>query len=525
LSQNLITASNHEAIKAGLWLQRVLMPNAKLTSDSRALKPGDGFLAFAGERTDGRAYIEAARLAGVGAVVFDSEGASELSSERQLGVPGLRHQAGAVAASYLGDPSAALKVVALTGTNGKTSCSQWIAQGLAAPDVDTGVVGTLGQGLMDSQGSARLDTFGLTTPDAVALQTIFAKFRAEGCEYAVIEASSIGLVQSRLSGTHVQVAVFTNLTQDHLDFHGSMQAYCDAKASLFAWPSLTCAVVNLDDPASVAMLARVAASVCKIGYRISEQRESDRGWILPKVDKCVVATSIRYENSGAAFQLSGDWGDASIQLKLHGAFNVSNALAVLATWLALGMKFTDAVEKLQRLTPVAGRLQCVPKPVTANTSKLLPEVFVDYAHTPDALAKTLLALRELVKQRSGLLWCVFGAGGDRDRTKRPLMASAVEDCADRIVVTTDNPRGEAPQAILNDILVGFSPQARSASNRVFTILDRSQAIHHALTLAADNDVVLIAGKGHEDYQEIAGVKHPFSDLTCAQQALALRVAA
>jgi UDP-N-acetylmuramoyl-L-alanyl-D-glutamate--2,6-diaminopimelate ligase len=525
LSQGLIIASNQEAVKAGQWLQSVLAPNAQLTSDSRALKPGDGFLAYGGERTDGRAYIDAARRAGAGAVVFDSENAPELSSDRQLGVLGLRQYAGTVAASFYGDPSAALKVVALTGTNGKTSCAQWIAQGLAVADAPTGVVGTLGQGLMDSQGFAALDTFGLTTPDAVALQSIFAKFRADGCEYAVIEASSIGLVQSRLNGTHVRVAVFTNLTQDHLDFHGSMQAYCDAKASLFAWPSLSSAVVNLDDPASVAMLANVEAAVVKVGYRVGELTSAERGWILPTVDKCVVATAVRYENSGAAFQLSGDWGDASIQLKLHGAFNVSNALAVLASWLTLGMKFADAVEKLQQLTPVAGRLQSVPKPLNANALARLPEVFVDYAHTPDALAKTLIALRALTEQRKGLLWCVFGAGGDRDKTKRPLMASAVETCADRIVVTSDNPRSEVPLAIVNDILLGFSPSARQASNHVCAILDRSEAITHALTLAADNDIVLIAGKGHEDYQEIAGVKHPFSDLVCAQQALTFRVAA
>jgi UDP-N-acetylmuramoyl-L-alanyl-D-glutamate--2,6-diaminopimelate ligase len=521
LSQSVTTASNLEAVKAGQWLQSVLSPNAKLTSNSRAVRPGDGFLAFAGERADGRSYIDAAQDAGAGAIVFDSEGASNLAANpHRLGVSGLRQQAGAVAASFYGEPSAALKVIALTGTNGKTSCSQWIAQGLATPEAASGVVGTLGQGTMDNQGHSSLDTFGLTTPDAVALQGIFAKFRSEGCQYAVIEASSIGLVQARLNGTRVHVAVFTNLTQDHLDFHGTMQAYRDAKASLFAWPTLSAAVINLDDSASAAMLAKTRPEVQRIGYRVE-------GGVLPqpKVDRVVVATALRYENAGVAFNVASDWGNSSIQLKLHGVFNVSNALAVLATWLALGMKFPEAIEKLQQLTPVAGRLQQVPKPMVLDAAVLFPEVFVDYAHTPDALAKTLSALRELALQRNGMLWCVFGAGGDRDKTKRPLMATAVEGVADRIVVTTDNPRSEVPEAIIRDIVAGLSRDQQSNAGKVLEIVDRSEAISRALTLAASNDVVLIAGKGHEDYQEIAGIKHPFSDLVCAQLALARRVAA
>jgi UDP-N-acetylmuramoyl-L-alanyl-D-glutamate--2,6-diaminopimelate ligase len=515
---------------AGAVLRSLLKPNAQLTSDSRKIKPGDGFVAFAGQTSDGRDYVGQAITAGAQAVAFDADLPNQgvqvktiSSSEKQLAVVNLKSDAGVLAACFYDHPSAAMQVIALTGTNGKTSCSQWVSQGLASAEAPCGVVGTLGQGLVASNEQAALDSFGLTTPDAVALQAMFARFKDRGCRYVAIEASSIGLAQSRLAGTSIDIAVFTNLTQDHLDFHGSFDAYAKAKAALFAWPTLKAAVVNLDDAASELMLANLRTPtgkpVLSVGYTVQHPSIT----ALPKtleVHKTLVASHLAFENRGVAFNLTSAWGDARVQLKLHGLFNVSNALAVLATWLALELPFAQAIAKLQALESVPGRLQRVE---AASLEPLeTPVVFVDYAHTADALEKTLTALRTLASERSGKLWCVFGAGGDRDKTKRPLMAKAAASNADLVVVTSDNPRSEDPQAIIRDIAAGF---VVSDAAKVHTQPDRATAIAQALRDASASDVVLIAGKGHETYQEIAGVKYPFSDVTHAEQALLARVAA
>jgi UDP-N-acetylmuramoyl-L-alanyl-D-glutamate--2,6-diaminopimelate ligase len=515
---------------AGAVLRSLLKPNAQLTSDSRKIRPGDGFVAFAGQTSDGRDYISQAIKAGATAVAFDADQPDSSlqfkpisASENQLAVASLKNDAGVLAACFYDHPSAAMQVIALTGTNGKTSCSQWVSQGLASAEAPCGVVGTLGQGLVAGDGQAALDSFGLTTPDAVALQAMFARFKNNGCRYVAIEASSIGLVQSRLAGTSIDIAVFTNLTQDHLDFHGSFDIYAQAKASLFAWPTLKAAVVNLDDAASELMLAKLHTSavnpVLSVGYAVQHPSIASLPETL-KVHKTLVASHLSFENQGVAFDLSSAWGDSRVQLKLHGLFNVSNALAVLATWLVLGLPFGQAIAKLQALESVPGRLQRVEAP--SSESVEMPVVFVDYAHTADALGKTLTALRTLAFERSGKLWCVFGAGGDRDKTKRPLMAKAAAGNADLVVVTSDNPRSEDPQAIIRDIAAGF---AVSDAVKVRTQPDRATAIAQALRDASASDVVLIAGKGHETYQEIAGVKFPFSDVTHAEQALLSRMTA
>jgi UDP-N-acetylmuramoyl-L-alanyl-D-glutamate--2,6-diaminopimelate ligase len=512
-------ATAKPAFDAGQKMRSLLLSNAQLTSNSKQISKGDGFVAYAGQSVDGRSFIEQAFANGAAAVAFDTDGVQRVPVDNEFAVAGLKSLAGVFASGFYDNPSAKMSVIAITGTNGKTSCSQWVAQGLATPIRRAGVVGTLGAGFVDFEGVAELTDFGLTTPDAVMMQRLFARFQMQSAQYVALEASSIGIVQSRLSGTHVTVAVFTNISRDHLDFHGTMQAYADAKAELFAWPSLRYAIVNLNDPASRAMLAKLAQSgtaAKSIGYCVEANGQIAHSGI--DVESKLIASDLRFEDAGVTFSLSSDWGNAVIRLHLHGTFNVSNALAVLATWLAVDMPFEEAIQKLQNLHSVPGRLQRVLQGTTLDDGQ--PLVFVDYAHTPDALEKTLLALRAITARKRGKLWCVFGAGGDRDKGKRPQMAKTVEKCADSIVVTSDNPRTEDPMDIVREITAGFSSAALA---EVHIESDRKVAIQFAVKMADVRDVLLISGKGHENYQEVCGVKTPFSDYEVAAGALGKRV--
>jgi UDP-N-acetylmuramoyl-L-alanyl-D-glutamate--2,6-diaminopimelate ligase len=514
-----LLANAKSAFDAGLRMRGLLSANAQLTSDSRNIDSGDGFVAYAGDRVDGRQFIASAVNRGAAAVAFDSEDFVREPSRTEIPVARLKAFAGAFASGYYDNPSAKMNVIAITGTNGKTSCSQWVAQGLANDWQLAAVVGTLGAGFVDGEGNADLKDFGLTTPDAVMMQRLLAGFEAKSAKYVAIEASSIGVVQSRLAGTNIAVAVFTNLSRDHLDFHGTMDAYQRAKTELFAWPSLTHAIVNVNDVASPSMLARLAQSSSaaeSIGYGIDASGQAIDASLV--VSKKLIASNLSFEDAGVTFRLTSSWGDASVSLRLHGLFNVSNALAVLATWLAVDMPFNEAIKKLQKLDSVPGRLQRVQSSLVAR-NVAVPLVFVDYAHTPDALEKTLLALRGITKRRQGKLWCVFGAGGDRDKGKRPLMAKVAEQCADQIVVTSDNPRNETPATIVSDIVAGFSTPTLST---VKLDLDRKSAIGYAVKMASDADVILVAGKGHESYQEALGVKTPFSDYDVALDSLDAR---
>ncbi len=522
-----MTVATDTAAEVARWLRGVLPAGAALVADSRRVARGDAFFAYPGERADGRGHVAQAIERGAAALVVEADGAcAGHAPVAQRRVVGLRRLAGPIADAFHDAPSARLDVVAVTGTNGKTSCSQWIAQGLQASGRRAAVIGTLGAGRLadDDAGDARarpaaLEDTGLTTPDALSLQALFARFVADGVDAAAIEASSIGLDQHRLDGTRITVAAFTNLTRDHLDYHGTMQAYADAKARLFAWPGLRAAVVNLDDPWHATMLAPVAPGVQRIGYRIDAPgaaRTDAAGapachLAAGEVDRRLVATSIEPAARGMCIGLDGDWGRASIESPLLGRFNVSNLLAVAAAWLALGLRFDEVIARLAALRPVPGRLQAI-----AAGHAPAPLAVVDYAHTPDALANALDALRPVARARGGLLWCVFGAGGERDPGKRPLMGAVAQRGADRVVLTSDNPRGEAPEAILDAIQSGLdaAPALREA--------DRARAIAEALARAADDDVVLVAGKGHEPYQEIAGARHPFLDAEHAARALAHR---
>jgi UDP-N-acetylmuramyl-tripeptide synthetase len=389
-------------------------------------------------------------------------------------------------------------VVAVTGTNGKTSTAWWLAQALGQLPgklaMPCGLVGTLGVGT-----PPHVETTGLTTPDPVLLQRWFRKFVDEGAKACAIEASSVGIVERRMDGTAVRVAVFTNFTQDHLDYHGTMEAYWDAKAELFRWPGLQAAVVNLDDPKGTELADALAGSAFEL-WTVSCDRDDAR----------LRALDIGYGSEGLRFDVAEGSERHTLHTQVVGQYNVSNLLGVIAAMRALGVPLAEAVAACGSLLPVSGRMERI-------AVEGRPLVAVDYAHTPDALDKALAALRPLAAQRGGQLWCIFGCGGDRDPVKRPLMAAVAEKNADKVVVTSDNPRSENPQAIISQVLLGLSHR-----DSVQVQSDRALAIAETIAAAAASDVVLVAGKGHEDYQEVAGVKHPFSDQAHARRALEAR---
>ena len=645
------------------WLREHLPATGRLVSDSRRVGKGDAFFALHGRRQDGSTFIAQAVQQGAAAVVVAipaqacqaedaAEGDVAQAEHAACGnfdyfknlptlpdgiqvpvcyVPCLGTQLGALADEYYDHPSQVLDVVAVTGTNGKTSTTHWIAQGVndclvragdaQAVDSDTPsrpagasaqrpaefaglvialdgdadtvtqpgrgrgvVIGTNGVGTPGA-----LEYIGLTTPDPLTLQTLFQRFRADTeapVGVVAMEASSIGLVQGRMQGTCIHTAVFTNLTRDHLDYHGSMQAYGAAKVGLFSWPTLQAAVVNLGDPLAteiIGVLHRHPAAPRIIGYWVNNahgapqagqadaafqamdddararlrrfyelamrcdevlelalDRDSSQH-VLMMFPGSVVKTLLQLPQVGVGpVASSGGEGSvharqqrlqamfrnvATLRLNVLGRFNMENALAAAGAWRSLGWNFPAIVEGLHQLHPVPGRMEIIglpaaqvsgadeAAPAAAISSTACPLVVVDYAHTPDALANVLTALRDIAEQRGGQLCCVFGAGGNRDRGKRPEMARAVEAVADRVVVTSDNPRDEDPAQIIADVCQGLSQPAWR------TEADRRVAIDTAIAQAAPTDVVLIAGKGRETTQEIAGVFHPFSDPEIAAQAL------
>lgn len=463
-----------------------------VADDSRQLRPGDLFLACPGEHADGRRYVDEAIARGAVAVLLEESAdcAGAALPVPSLAVPGLRALAGDLAHAIAGQPSERLSLIAVTGTNGKTSCSQWIAR---AHPRRCAIVGTLGAGFPGA-----LDETGFTTPQAPTLARCLADFLDHGADACALEASSIGIEEGRLNGAHVDIAAFTNLTRDHLDYHGTMEAYAAAKERLFLWPGLRAAVLNLDDPFG-RHLAGVGDARFRIGYTLTDATAS--------VDMVLAATDLRHTGGGVAFTLRTPQGAFDVQSRLVGRYNVANLLAVAGVLLAAGLPFGQLPGRLAALEAPPGRMQRL-----GGGAK--PLVVVDYAHSPDALANALTALREETDVRGGRLVCVFGCGGERDQGKRPLMGEVAARLADRVVLTSDNPRGESPAAIIEEIRVG-APTAE-------VVVDRRRAIAAAIAAAAPADVVLLAGKGHEAYQEIAGAFHPFSDLVEAEAALVTR---
>ncbi|MDO8904132.1 UDP-N-acetylmuramoyl-L-alanyl-D-glutamate--2,6-diaminopimelate ligase [Hydrogenophaga sp.] len=493
-----------------------------LNCDSREIRPGDGFVAWPGAAQDGRRFVRAALEAGAAAVVVEQEGADTFAFDGQApiaAVKGLKAQAGLVASAFCKTPSGELDVIAITGTNGKTSTAWWMAQLLSACARDCALVGTLGMGRVPSAAEEVAGAFlvptGLTTPDPMRLQQQLREFVNDGVKACAIEASSIGLVEGRLNGTQVRVAVFTNFTQDHLDFHGDMSSYWAAKTMLFDWPGLAAAVVNLDDVRGrelAAVLAERDLDLWTIAHGTGPVAETAR----------LVGRHLVHTVHGMQWEVVERDGAGSeiavhlLSLPVVGEYNVSNLLGVLAGARALGVPLADAVAACAVLSPVPGRMQTV-APAQGDSS-LVPWVLVDYAHTPDALEKALQALRPVARQRDGALWVVVGCGGDRDRSKRALMAAVAEREAQHAVLTSDNPRTEDPERILQDMVAGLScPEAASV------LVDRAEAIEHAVGQARSQDVVLVAGKGHEDYQDVQGTKRPFSDVSHARLALTNRL--
>ena len=498
-----------DATAAAAWL-RACGARA-LVADHRRVQPGDAFLAWPGASHDGRRHLAAAEAAGAVACLVEAEGAEALgctgpSDRPRAALRGLQAAAGGVADAFHGQPSATLPVVAVTGTNGKTSSALWIAQALAAAGRPCGVVGTLGVGRPEAMAST-----GLTTPDALTLHGALKRFVDEGLQGAAIEASSIGIVTNRLAGVRLRVAAFTNLTQDHLDFHGTMAAYAAAKRALFDWPGLPAAVLNVDDPVGRDWAAELAGRAGLDLWTVSLDGPAAR----------LRATAWQPTVDGLAFELTettpaGQALRRTVRAPVAGEFNARNLLGVLAVLRALGLSLDESVAAAAHVRPAPGRLE----PVTVPQATAGPAVLVDYAHTPDALQQVLRALRPLAQARGGRLWCVFGCGGDRDAGKRPVMGAHAAALADQVVLTSDNPRSESPAHILAQILAGIARR-----DHVDVLEDRGEAIAHAIGQAAPNDVVLLAGKGHESTQEIAGESRPFSDLDQARRALAARGAA
>ena len=472
-----------------------------LTTDSRRVTPGDAFIAWPGYAVDGRQFVPQALAAGASACLVEAAGVEAFSfGDSVAALSDLKARTGALASGFMGMPSARLNVIAVTGTNGKTSTTWWVAQALTALGRRCGVIGTLGVGEPPASGRTRAITFtGMTTPDPITVQAGFKRFVDAGFDACAIEATSIGIEEERLAGSKIDIALFTNFTLDHLDYHGSMEAYWQSKARLFAWPGLRAAVVNVDDAQGVALVSSLPASLDVWTYSTTH-------------DARLRATAVRYDAGGLRFDLREGDMRVDVRTQLIGDYNVANLLATIGGLRASGVALADAARVCAGLTPVPGRMDRVPSGVEA------PQVVVDYAHTPDALEKALRALQPFATQRGGALWCVFGCGGNRDQGKRPLMGALAQALAQHVVITSDNPRNEAPDFILLQIVAGL----KGSQDRVKVIEDRRAAIAHAVRHADARDVILIAGKGHEDYQEIQGVKHHFSDLEEAAVALAQR---
>ena len=464
-----------------------------LSADSRALRAGDAFVALAGASTHGLRHAAQARAAGASVILFEPPApASDAPGADAVSVPGLRARQGELADRFYGAPSQALAVAGVTGTNGKTSTVQLLAQALTLGGGVAGSIGTLGAGL-----HGQLVAGERTTPDVIAVHRLLAEMRDAGATHVAMEVSSHALAQGRVDAVAFRVAVFTNLTRDHLDFHGSMAAYGAAKARLFDWPSLQAVVVNLDDPFGAGLLARAPRGARRIGL-------SSRG----HADAVLRAEAVTLAPEGLHFDLVEGDARQPVASPLLGRFNVDNLLAVAGALRALGWSLASIAETLPRLAPVDGRMSRV------GGRDGQPLVVVDYAHTPDALEQALASLRA---HTPGRLTCVFGCGGERDAGKRPQMAAIAEAGADRIIVTDDNPRREDGDAIVADILSGFARPGHVQVQR-----DRALAIAAALAGADAGDVVLVAGKGHEPYQEINGVKHAFDDLRVARAQLEAR---
>ena len=488
--------------QAAKWLRERVTGN--LCADNRKVQMNDGFIAWPGAAHDARRFVPIALEQGASACLIEASGSDVLDwsevphiTDRVASYSGLKSACGPIAASFYQHPSVDMDVIAITGTNGKTTCAWWLAHALQNLGKPSSMVGTLGLGRPGS-----LTTTGMTTPDPVLLQSHLREMLHEGVTSCVMEASSIGIAEHRLDGTHVRLAMFTNFSQDHLDYHGDMAQYWQAKEALFDSPDLQTVIVNIDDPKGVLLANKLQKKAqVKVWTYATQTQDANTGALH------VQALQVQFANRGMWFDIKLGDTTHSLETSMVGDYNVSNLTGVITCLCALGHRLEDAVDACLHLPSVPGRME-----LFGNTGD--PLVVVDFAHTPDAIEKALLALKPLAASRGGDIICVLGCGGDRDKAKRPLMAAAAEMYAQQIVLTSDNPRSEDPETILHDMYAGLkAPQSASK------IIDRAQAITQAVQNAHPSDLVLIAGKGHETYQEINGVKHPFSDQSLAQQAI------
>ena len=490
------------------YLHSVANSTAKVSADSRQLGPGDIFFAYpvghGKALRDGRQFIDAAIERGVAAVVFDpaGPGAQYIDRPQCIAVENLAAKVGELSAQWYDYPSKQLKIIGVTGTNGKTSITQWLAQALDEPNHRTAILGTLGTGFLGS-----LVQTGYTTPDAPRLQTQLKELLEAGAKQVAMEVSSHALQQDRVAGTYLNSAVFTNLSQDHLDYHGSMADYAEAKAKLFELTGLQNAVINLDDAFGRELVIKLLA---KGGIKVwvyTIKQDALKGFekFGDRLHRIYAKDSVL---SGAGYDSLFTYekvGSSNLHIPLLGDFNLSNALAVWTVLLSQGLSCDEASKRVSQLRPVLGRMELIQIGKQQKLEGL--QVVVDYAHTPDALQKTLQALRPIAEQRHGKIWCVFGCGGDRDSGKRSLMGAVAAQFADQIIITSDNPRSEDPQTIMVMILAGVGKEA----SNVQMIGDRAAAIMAAVRNASPQDIVLVAGKGHETTQEINGKKFDFSD--------------
>ena len=503
MSNVVFLGSDQDAFEIVKAWQENSHASADLHLDSRQLKAGDVFLAVPGLQGDGRDYVAQAEAMQASLVVCHVDSPAEVVSLPATSLPliavqHLKSRLGELSHVWYDAPSEKLTVVAITGTNGKTSCAQWVRQALQADAQPAGVIGTLGCTFPDGH----VDGGVLTTPDVVAVHRYLAMLYQAGARFAVLEASSIGLHQDRLSHVRIRVAAFTNLTRDHMDYHGNMLAYEQAKTMLFQRPELSHAVINLDDEAGQRIQAICGVPV--ISYAMNPQHKTST----------LFAEQIQTGHHGLVFTIAQAQASTQVATQVIGTHNVANLLCVGGILLALGWSPNKIGSALSGVVPVDGRLEWV---TSLMLERAVPQVVVDYAHTPDALERVLQAVRPMVQSRGGHLWCVFGCGGDRDTGKRPLMAEVACRLADRVVITSDNPRSESPRQIINEILAG-----KGCSSTIVQVEpDRALAIMQTVLGALPADLVLLAGKGHETYQEIQGVRHPFDDREWARAAMLL----
>lgn len=455
-----------------------------IASDSRGVRPGFLFAAFEGDTTSGAAFIPQAIENGAVAIISDQQPGALTTDVPIIFEKNIREKLGFIASRFFGDPSKSMQLVGVTGTNGKTSITHFIAQAMSLVDQPTALVGTLGAGLFGDVQDGKF-----TTPQVINVHQTLSTLRDQGAKTIAMEVSSHGLVQQRVTGVEFDIAVFTNLTHDHLDYHGDMDAYWLAKRRLFAWPSLKSVIINIDDRYGES-LARELANELKV-YTCSLSDKVVAGC------EAINVTKLTQSVKGISAHVTTPWGDGVLKSHLMGRFNISNLLAAMCVLSINAISFEESLRILSRLDTVPGRMQSI-------RAKGQPLVVVDYAHTPDALEHALMALRP---HSAGKLWCVFGCGGGRDRDKRKIMGQIAERFSDQLIITNDNPRGDDPKEIVADILKGLL-----CSWAAEIELDRGAAIAHAIDCATQGDIVLIAGKGHEQYQEFATERIPFNDV-------------